>query len=172
MEKIQISFNVQKFDEQYLKYLEQEFSKYDKDKSGRLEKEEFIVWLVEGGTKRKIAKHIFYVVDSNHDGHLSFEDFKNYAVLQQNLIIKGQTKEYAKMVFDAVDVDKKGKLNKKQFKKFMKIMSTPVKRYKLSHVFKSYDTDNNGTIEFDEISRMIDFKNHLLLVSEECMESQ
>lgn len=163
MEPIQVEFDYQDFNDQYVESLRLDFEKFDADKNGRLDKKEFIEWLSANGTKKSIAKNIFEISDVDDDGSISFDEFKEYSQKQQNYIINGEIEQFVKMVFDSVDKNPKtGKLDKKKFVTFMERMNTPVGFFKKTKIFKQYDMDKSGTVEFDEILSMINFKNSKL----------
>ena len=164
-QKQKVHFSYSDFDPKYLESLSRDFYKFDANGNGRLDKKEFVKWLVSSGTNEKTAKNLFYVADSNNDGSLSLEEFKHYAQLQKNMILKGHVEEYARNIYNSVKSrgkDHQG-LNKKEFLKFMELMNSPPKFFQKSKIFKQYDTDGSGTIEFDEIMRQIEFRNSTLL---------
>ena len=126
--KVRVPFSYEEFDLDYLESVSHDYSKYDGDKDGRLNKHEFVQWLVSSGTKKKVAKHLFYVADANNDGTLSLDEFRHFAKIQQDMIVKDDIGSYVKMVYNAVKVrgNYPGGLKKKEFLKFMKLMNTPV----------------------------------------------
>lgn len=163
--KVRVPFTYQEFDLDYLESLSHDFSKYDGDNDDRLNKKEFVEWLVNGGTKKKVAKHLFYVADKNDDGSLSLDEFRNFAKIQQDMIVKDDIEGYVKMIYDAVKARGKysGGLKKKEFLKFMKLMNTPVGFFERNKVFNQYDENDNGTIDLDEIMKQVHFKQERLL---------
>lgn len=166
---LDVPFSYENFDIKYLESLLHDFQKYDKNGDGRLVKKEFVQWLVDGGTKKKVAKRLFYVADSNNDESLSFDEFKHFAQIQHDMIVKNDVKSYAKLIYTSVK--SRGKypngLTKKEFLKFMKLMNTPVGFFDRRKIFKKYDADKNGTIDFDEIMSKINFKQQKLLCTDD-----
>lgn len=167
--KINVPFSFEDFDLQYLESLSHDFSKYDTDKDGRLFKKEFVQWLVDGGTKKKVAKHLFYVADTNNDGSLSLDEFRQFAQIQQDMIVKNDIEKYVNLIYTSVKSRGKypGGLKKKEFLKFMKLMNTPVGFFDRKKVFKEYDADDNGTVDFNEIMSKIYFKREKLLCTDD-----
>ena len=70
------------------------------------------------------------------------------------------------MTFKNMQVDYVGGLKKKEFLKFMKLMNTPVGFFEKRRVFKEYDADKDGTVDFNEIMANIYFKQKRLLCAE------
>ncbi|KAK8833660.1 hypothetical protein M9Y10_030420 [Tritrichomonas musculus] len=165
--KVRVPFTYDEFDVNFLESLSHDFSKYDGDQDGKLNKHEFVSWLVNGGTKKKIAKHLFYVADSNNDGCLSLEEFKKFAKVQQDMIIKDDLANYVKVVYISVKAhgNSSGGLKKKEFLKFMKLMNTPVGFFKRNKVFKEYDRDKTGRIDYIEILFQVHVRYAILLYS-------
>lgn len=165
-----VSFSYSQFDIKYLAALEHEFGKFDSDKNGRLDETEFCQWLVAGGVKEKVAKDLFFVADSDNDGTVSLEEFKNYAQLRENMVNKNEILPFAKNIYNAIKSRSGNKdigLNKKEFLKFMDLMNFHVKFTQKRKTFKAYDMDGNGTVEFDEIMRQFDYKKSILLDTNE-----
>ena len=163
------SFSYSEFEPKYIESLARDYGKYDTNGDGRLDRTEFVKWLVAGGVKEKTAKDMFFVADSDNDGSISLDEFKAYAQLQQNMILKDDIEPYARNIYNAIKArsgNNEG-LNKKEFLKFMDLMNMHVKLSKKSKTFKSYDFDGSGTVEFDEIMRQIEYKRSTLLDTNE-----
>ncbi|KAK8875792.1 hypothetical protein M9Y10_005967 [Tritrichomonas musculus] len=162
--RVTVPFSFQEFDPRYLESLSHDYSKFDGNGDGRLNQDEFVRWLIAGGTKEKVAKNLFYVADSNNDGSISLDEFKKFAKTQQDMIVKGETEKYAKLIYDSVKShnNHSGGLNKKEFLKFMELMNIPVGFFSKGKVFRQYDSDGSGTVDFDEIMHKINFRNEQL----------
>lgn len=166
--KVRVPFRYDEFDLNYLESLSHDFSKYDGDGDGKLNQREFVTWLVNGGTKKKVAKHLFYVADSNNDGCLSLEEFKKFAKVKKDMIVKDNIANYVRMVY--ISVKRHGKypdngLNKKEFLQFMKLMNTPVGFFKRNKVFKEYDIDKSKNVNYIEIMFQVHVRYAILLYS-------
>lgn len=162
--RINIPFSFENFDPKYLESVSRDYSKYDTDGDGCLSQEEFIKWLVDSGTKEKVARNLYYVADNNVDGQLSLEEFKEFAKIQHDMVVKGETEKYAKLIYDSVKLHNRssGGLNKKEFLQFMELMNIPVGFFKRGKIFKQYDSDGNGKVDFDEIMKEFNFRNEQL----------
>lgn len=167
--KVRVPFTYDEFDINFIESLSHDFSKYDGDQDGKLNQREFVSWLVSGGTKKKVAKHLFYVADANNDGCLSLEEFKKFAKVQQDMIVKDDIANYVKMVYLSVKArgNYAGGLKKKEFLTFMKLMNTPVGLLKRNKVFKKYDIDKSKKINYIEIMIQVHLRYKILLYSED-----
>ncbi|KAK8876432.1 hypothetical protein M9Y10_006641 [Tritrichomonas musculus] len=163
--KVDVPFSFESFDLHYLESLAVDFNKYDGDNDGRLTKQEFVKWLVNGGTKKKVAKHLFYVADTCKDGTISLDEFRSFAAIQQDMIVKGEVEKYVKLLYNSVKSrsNSPGGLTKKEFLKFMKLMNTPVDFLQRKKVFNKYDTDDNGRVDFNEIMAKVYFRQRKML---------
>ncbi|OHS93143.1 EF hand family protein [Tritrichomonas foetus] len=153
-----VPVTISTFDKQYLESLKADFANYDADSSGCLDKKEFTNWLTNNGTPEKKAKHIFDIADADRNGRISFEEFRNFATTSDNIVIHGNLDAYIQMVFNAVDRKNTGHLNFAQFKQFMKYMDTPLGFFNARKMFRQYDEDGNGTVEFEELSKILNFQ--------------
>lgn len=168
LNKVDVDFCFQALDIKNLDKLSENFSKYDSDNDGRLNKKEFIQWLTDDGIEKAAARKLFYIADSNNEKSLSLQSFEEFAKFQNDMMIKDETDEYINYVYNCVRSrsNHPGGLNEKEFLKFMKLINTPVGVFNHKKVFKQYDLDQNGTIELDEIMNKINFRNAQLLKSD------
>ena len=84
------------------------------------------------------------------------------------MIEKNKIEDYVRLIYDSVKSSSKydGGLNKKEFLKFMKLMNSPVGFFERKKIFCKYDVDDNGTVDYDEIMKIINFKQQRLLCTE------
>ena len=153
-----VPIDVHNFKEHQLQQLKVDFGNFDKNGNGRLDKKEFVQWLVHNGSTEKNAKHAFEIADVNKDGTLSLNEFLDYARKLDDVQLNGDLDEYIRMVFKAADKKKEGELDMKGFKKFMKLMNTPVGLFSAKKIFSKYDEDTSGMITFDEMLKRIQVK--------------
>lgn len=166
--KIEVPFSYQMYDLQYFESLANDFNKYDANGDGFLNKKEFVKWQTDRGTDEKVSKKLFYVADKDNDKVLSLEEFRQFALIQQEMIVQDDVQKYARMIYNSVRsrCNYEGGLKKKEFLKFMKLMNTPVGFFEKRKVFKEYDVDENGTVDFNEIMAKIYFRQKRLLCAE------
>ena len=162
---IDVPFSYEEYDHEYFDSLAKDFSKYGLNGDGFLNKKEFVLWSTDRGTDKKVAKHLFYVADFNNDGILSLDEFRHFALIQQEMIVQDEVHKYARMIYTSVRsrCNYPGGLKRKEFLKFMELMNTPVGFFERKKIFKQYDTDKDGTVDFNEIMARIYFKQRRLL---------
>ena len=103
-----VPIDVHNFKEHQLQQLKVDFGNFDKNGNGRLDKKEFVQWLVHNGSTEKNAKHAFEIADVNKDGTLSLNEFLDYARKLDDVQLNGDLDEYIRMVFKAADKKKEG----------------------------------------------------------------
>jgi Ca2+-binding EF-hand superfamily protein len=102
-------------------------------------------------------KYLFEIIDSDGSGLVSLEEFLEWGQAVWEVSQAGDLSRWLKMLFDACDKGQKGQLNKKEFLTFMKYCGTPVGFFQRGKVFKKFDADGSGTVEFDEIIQNMHF---------------
>ena len=141
------------------------FASVDADKNGQLDKKEFRRFMVQAG-QEKLSKYIFEVIDKDHSGGVSIDEFLEFGQAMWDIVTKKDMTRYLKMIFDACDVGpkgpdgkevKKGYLTYKEFLKFMKYTGAKIGIFERKKAFKNYDEDGNGKIEFSEVMSKINF---------------
>lgn len=152
-----------------LKYLEQQFKRYDTDNSGTVSLDEMIEVfhaLHEEFPSEAIAD-LFHRVDLNKDGRMDFQEFITTQVESQDVapIVKNElTKEpnadkenalaeirELKASFDAMDKDKSGSISVSEIRQVMKETGfTDITDEQIKAIIAEADPNGNGTIEFME----------------------
>jgi Ca2+-binding EF-hand superfamily protein len=99
---------------------------------------------------------VFDIVDSDHSGAISCDEFLRFGRSLCDISARGDLRRYLNLVFDSCDIGRKGKLTQKEFLTFMKYIGTDVGFFSEKKIFKQFDADGNGTVDFDEILAHID----------------
>jgi Ca2+-binding EF-hand superfamily protein len=134
----------------------QTFKRFDKNRNGRLDKEEFRAFM-ESLHQGDPNKYLFRIIDADRSGTVSLDEFLAWGQAVRDLAQAKDVRRWLKMVFDACDPAHTNVLNKKQFFKFMKYCGAPVAVLQRSKIFKTFDGNGNGTIEFAEIMDNVNF---------------
>jgi Ca2+-binding EF-hand superfamily protein len=135
----------------------QAFAEVDSDGNGQLDKKEFAQFLLATGQDFG-SKYIFEIVDSDHSGTISIEEFLRFGRAIADMNAKKDFKRYLNLVFISCDVGKKGTLTSAEFMKFMKYIGMPISFFDRRKAMKTFDTDGNGTFDFDEILGHLNLK--------------
>ncbi|CAD8076940.1 unnamed protein product [Paramecium sonneborni] len=149
----------------------QMFEKYDADKSQKLDRNEFYLFILQLDPRltREQTTLIFKVMDKNGDEMISLDEFKEifckYEFINtdkaERIII--DLKEVVKarklnidQFFKTFDSSSDGKLNPQEFTQFIKQLAPGLKQDEVDEVFKRFDKNNDKEITFTE------FKDQLL----------
>jgi calcium-dependent protein kinase len=97
----------------------------------------------------KGLKDIFIALDTNGDGHLSFEEVKN------GLAKIGYEKKNVEELFKNMDTDKSGMIDYTEFLASTMQKKIAFKEDKLADAFKAFDKDNSGKISVKEIHTVL-----------------
>jgi Ca2+-binding EF-hand superfamily protein len=147
---LKVNVNMPVLDKAMENTFREAFSSIDTDGSGELDKKEFQQFLIATGQDFG-NKYLFQIVDSDHSGTISIDEFLRFGRALSDLISNGDTRRYLSLVFSSCDVGKKGTLNTAEFLKFMKYIGQPISFFDRKKILKIFDADGNGTFDFDEI---------------------
>jgi calcium-dependent protein kinase len=127
------------------------FHSMDKDKNGRLSREEFCSSLEECGISAQDASELFTRIDQTKTGNLNFLEFIA-AVMDQREIGQSTIKE----AFSLLDGEKTGRLSIAGLKDVFRhsLMADEVKE-----MIDSVDTSKDGYVDFDEFQEMFNTPN-------------
>jgi Ca2+-binding EF-hand superfamily protein len=131
------------------------FTRLDTDGNGELSKSEFKVFIQETG--QTTNKYIFDIIDVDHSGAIAFTEFLRFVRSVADIRAKKDIRRYLSLVFSSCDVGNKRTLTQSEFMRFMKYIGHEVGFLSQKKTFKQFDSDGNGTIDFDEILAQIDF---------------
>jgi Ca2+-binding EF-hand superfamily protein len=132
------------------------FQRADRNGDGRIEKPEFLqlIQTIEGIPKNP---YVFRIVDADNNGSISVHEFLQFGRAVWAIAKSGNLASYLRLVFIACDKTKKGYLTSREFFKFMKYLGAPVVLWERREMFKSFDHDGNGIVDFDEIQKTFQF---------------
>jgi calcium-binding protein CML len=126
------------------------FEQVDTDNNHELSKEEFKQF-IELTKQTANSKYVFDIIDTDHSGAISLDEFFRFVKALSEFKGSGEPRRYLSLVFLSCDIGKKGTLTQKEFIKFMKYIGHDVGFLNQKKIFKQFDNDGNGTIDFDEI---------------------
>ena len=137
--------------------LKQAFDKIDTDKSGNLDHEEIREFLKEVGMEEDYDKLIIKVFDKDNNDGISFEEFKEYIAVMQDLE-KDPSKLFRKL-FEKIDGDGNNQLSADEMVEFCKYLRVDMTLEEAAEVIAEIDDDGSGTIDFDELCRALGIGN-------------
>ncbi|KAG5180101.1 hypothetical protein JKP88DRAFT_166963 [Tribonema minus] len=137
------------------------FAIFDKDNDGTIDFEEFKAILPQLGIEVSLPKALRYfrTCDKNGNGSIDLDEFKMalFAVDPDN----GNPVGFAPNsllspmdAFDMFDTDKSGNIDEDEFFFLLQFLGVEVSEERLESLFKQYDTNGNGTIEYDEFKKI------------------
>ncbi|OQR99686.1 regulator of chromosome condensation (RCC1) [Achlya hypogyna] len=147
---------------------EQLFEKFDEDHSGLISVDEFLNMVQPGGAalphlnisvSRPKGLRIFRACDKDKSGEIDIEEFKMalFAVDPNS----GNTLQFApssllspKDAFELFDEDGDGQLNELEFADVVEYFNIKANDAKQERLFKKYDKDKSGFIDFQEFRAM------------------
>ena len=106
-------------------------------------------------------KNIFNIFDIDHDGHISFEEFRK---IWLNLGIKRPDSELYS-IFETIDIDKNGTIEYWELKQYMDENFDKNDIESINESFSIIDTNNDRYISFYELEHII----HKLKLKEYCL---
>ncbi|GLI63445.1 hypothetical protein VaNZ11_006417, partial [Volvox africanus] len=144
------------------------FKMADVDGNGFIDREELrnLLESMESGEVYLLSQHwlpeeeldlVMATYDTNKDGVISFEEFKQIAY--DGILLEGTLAEY-EGAFKAVDKSGNGTIGATELGQLFARLGNPVSPEKLVDLMQEYDKDDSGQIEFNEFLLM--FRNSLL----------
>ena len=98
------------------------FKKYDIDKSGKIEFNEFIEIYKEIKNNKPSIDDVLYAFeksDKDKSGYLDFNELKSLLVCEGNNKSETEVEAEAERIFKIIDLNKDGKISFEEFKKFL-----------------------------------------------------
>ncbi|KAG2485016.1 hypothetical protein HYH03_016219 [Edaphochlamys debaryana] len=153
---------------QKMEIMMERFKMADVDGNGFIDREElrYLLESMEGGSVYLLTEHwlpedeldkVMAQYDTNKDGVISFEEFKQ--IVFDGMLLEGQLADYERC-FRAVDKSGNGTIGATELGQLFAQLGTPLTPEKLVDLMQMYDKDESGQIEFDEFLLM--FRNHAL----------
>ena len=137
--------------EAQLAQLRQSFQVIDTDHNGLLDKEELTRFMKASGLDVKFVPAIFLLFDTNKDGGLSFDEFKEY--LKACLMNGSDPRHFFRLIFNAIDSDGSGSLCAEEMVQFAQLCGKDITMEDALRELAIYDTDHSGSLEFDEVCK-------------------
>ena len=98
----------------------------------------------------------FSRIDTDKNGFISNEEFVNYYKNHDLFVDSGEA--MINWMFDVIDADHNGKISIEEFSIFVdeiRKIDSADERWFERLIFRMMDTDNNGTLDADELKRLI-----------------
>ncbi|GFR52365.1 hypothetical protein Agub_g14924 [Astrephomene gubernaculifera] len=151
-----------------MREMERRFRMADADGNGYIDREELrnLLESMESGEVYMLSQHwlpegeldrAMETYDTNKDGVISFEEFKQ--IVYDGILLEGTLAEY-ESAFKAIDKSGNGTIGATELGQLFAQLGSPVSPEKLVDLMQMYDKDDSGQIEFNEF--LVMFRNNLL----------
>ncbi len=149
LKKAVLTFIASRLSEEEVKKLKENFQKIDTNGDGMLSLEEVKKAISQNkGISLSNVEQIFKSIDTDNSGNIDYTEFIA-ASLDKNIYLQ-ENKLYE--AFKLFDVDGSGKISKDEI---AYILGTEKKSKEIEKLFKKYDTNNDGEIDFKEFVNMM-----------------
>ena len=149
LKKAVLTFIASRLSEEEVKKLKENFQKIDTNGDGMLSLEEVKKAISHNkGISLSNVEQIFKSIDTDNSGNIDYTEFIA-ASLDKNVYLQ-ENKLYE--AFKLFDVDGSGKISKDEI---AYILGTEKKSKEIEKLFKKYDTNNDGEIDFKEFVNMM-----------------
>ena len=149
LKKAVLTFIASRLSEEEVKKLKENFQKIDNNGDGMLSLEEVKKAISHNkGISLSNVEQIFKSIDTDNSGNIDYTEFIA-ASLDKNIYLQ-ENKLYE--AFKLFDVDGSGKISKDEI---AYILGTEKKSKEIEKLFKKYDTNNDGEIDFKEFVNMM-----------------
>eukprot|EP00746_Dinoflagellata_sp_MGD_P078489 gnl/MRDRNA2_/MRDRNA2_31382_c0_seq1.p1 gnl/MRDRNA2_/MRDRNA2_31382_c0~~gnl/MRDRNA2_/MRDRNA2_31382_c0_seq1.p1 ORF type:complete len:741 (+),score=193.92 gnl/MRDRNA2_/MRDRNA2_31382_c0_seq1:42-2264(+) len=144
--------------------LYQAFCRYDKDKSGLLDKEESMAALNDIGllpktrVEREEVEQLMRKMDADGDQELNFREFL-VLMSQAKIMIREKRQQELRTLFESYDSDQSGELGAAEIVKIIEDFGiqpkTRQEQDQIKEVLQEVDEDGSGSLEFNEFQTLI-----------------
>ena len=149
LKKAVLTFIASRLSEEEVKKLKENFQKIDTNGDGMLSLDEVKKAISQNkGISLSNVEQIFKSIDTDNSGNIDYTEFIA-ASLDKNIYLQ-ENKLYE--AFKLFDVDGSGKISKDEI---AYILGTEKKSKEIEKLFKKYDTNNDGEIDFKEFVSMM-----------------
>ena len=104
-------------------------------------------------------RNIFYNIDEDKNGYISYEDFRKYLVNEYDIDDVIENEEEFQKGFESVDIDHNNQIDYTEFIAANLDEKIFLKTEKLKEAFRIFDINDNGAIKRDDIIRVMKLEN-------------
>ena len=104
-------------------------------------------------------RNIFYNIDEDKNGYISFEDFRKYVINEYDIDDLVENEEELKKGFEGVDIDHNNQIDYTEFLAANLDEQIYLKKEKLKEAFRIFDINDNGAIKREDIIRVMKLEN-------------
>ena len=107
----------------------------------------------------KQIRTIFYNIDEDKNGYISFEDFRKYVINEYDIDDLFENEQELKNGFEGVDIDNNDRIDYTEFLAANIDEKIFLKTEKLKEAFRIFDLNDNGDIKREDIIRVMKLEN-------------
>ena len=107
----------------------------------------------------KQIRTIFYNIDEDKNGYISFEDFRKYVINEYDIDDLVENEEELQKGFQGVDIDHNNQIDYTEFLAANLDEQIYLKKEKLKEAFRIFDINDNGAIKREDIIRVMKLEN-------------
>ena len=107
----------------------------------------------------KEISNIFYNIDEEKKGYITFEDFRKYIINEYDMDDLIENEEELRKSFQSVDIDSNNKIDYTEFLACNLSKEVFLKEEKLKEAFLAFDINDNGAIKKEDIIRALKLDN-------------
>ncbi|KAK8816179.1 calmodulin [Blastocystis sp. ATCC 50177/Nand II] len=141
--------------EEQKKEYTQAFEVFDKDKDGKISRQELktIMRSLGQNPSDDDIEEMMLSVDKNQDGQISYDEFMNLISIQ---IKASEDVDEMEEAFAVFDVDKDGYITKSELRQVMNRLGESLTDEQLDAMIREADTDGDGKIDIKDFRSLMD----------------